>query len=200
MKIKSIELSKLIPYARNPRINQATVSKVAASLHEFGWQQPIVVDADMVIIVGHTRFTAAQQLGLTHAPVHIAADLSPTQAKAYRIADNKTNDFSEWDYPLLTLEMQDIESGGLDLGLTGFDASELDWILHADEVAEDGEWKDMPEFGQEDKTSFRRVLIHFADQAAVDKFAKLLKQTITDKTKSLWFPPAVIDSVVNERY
>jgi len=72
MKVEQIDIARVIPYARNPRKNEAAVAKVAASLKEFGWRQPIVVDSEMVIVVGHTRYLAAQQLGMEKVPVHVA--------------------------------------------------------------------------------------------------------------------------------
>src|SRR6516165_9890631 len=81
-------IERVIPYERNPRINDPAVDAVAASLKEFGWRQPIVVDKDRVMVVGHTRLKAAKKLGLTRVPIHVAKDLTPTQIQAYRIADN----------------------------------------------------------------------------------------------------------------
>src|SRR3989304_2593936 len=101
MKIEQWKLSDIKPYAGNPRQNDAAVDAVAASIKEFGFRQPIVVDIDGVIICGHTRYKAAQKLGLQEVPVHVATDLTPAQIKAYRIADNKTADLAVWDYQLL---------------------------------------------------------------------------------------------------
>ena len=126
MKIELLPITSITPYARNPRKNEGVpVSKVKASLKEFGWQQPIVVDKDMTIIVGHTRYMAALELGMTEVPAHIADDLTPNQIRAYRIADNKTATFSDWDMDLLALEFDDLKAEGFDLDLTGFDADEL---------------------------------------------------------------------------
>ena len=126
MKIEILPIISITPYARNPRRNEGVpVSKVKASLKEFGWQQPIVVDKDMTIVVGHTRYLAALELGMTEVPVHIADKLTPNQIRAYRIADNKTATFSEWDMDLLALEFDDLKAEGFDLDLTGFDADEL---------------------------------------------------------------------------
>lgn len=126
MQIQTIPLTKIIPYARNPRQNSgAPVAKVKASLKEFGWRQPIVVDRDMVIVVGHTRYAAALELGMTDAPVHIADTLTPAQIKAYRIADNRTGAEAQWDMELLGLEIQDLKELDFSLDLTGFDADEL---------------------------------------------------------------------------
>jgi len=97
------------PYEGNPRVNDQAVDAVAASLAEFGFRQPIVVDADGVIIVGHTRWKAAKKLGLAKVPVHVAKDLSPEQIKAYRIADNQTASIAEWDFDLLPVELKDLQ-------------------------------------------------------------------------------------------
>lgn len=125
MKIKEININDIIPYARNPRKNSA-VDKVAASIKEFGFRQPIVIDAGMVVIVGHTRLAAAQKLGLETVPVHVAEGLTPAQIKAYRIADNRTNDDAEWDMDLLKIELEELTIDGFDLSLTGFDEKEIE--------------------------------------------------------------------------
>jgi DNA modification methylase len=101
------------------------VDAVASSIKEFGFRQPIVVDQDGVIVVGHTRWKAAKKLGLAQVPVHVATDLTPDQAKAYRLADNATNELAQWDKELLPLELADLQSVGFDLGLLGFGEDEL---------------------------------------------------------------------------
>ena len=113
------------PYDRNPRQNDQAVDAVAASLKEFGWRQPIVVDTDGVIIVGHTRWKAAKQLGLAKVPVHVATDLTPEQVRAYRIADNKTGELAEWDLEILPIELAELREGGFDMDLLAFDEEEL---------------------------------------------------------------------------
>ena len=120
------------PYESNPRDNEGAVEAVAASLREFGFRQPIVVDADGVIIVGHTRWKAAVKLGLEKVPVHVAKDLSPEQAKAYRIADNQTNTLSGWDYELLPVELSQLQGMDFDLELLGFDPEDLARMLEGD--------------------------------------------------------------------
>jgi len=117
------------PYEANPRVNDQAVDAVAASLKEFGFRQPIVVDADSVIIVGHTRWKAARKLGLAKVPVHVATDLSPEQIKAYRIADNQTASLAEWDFDLLPIELKDLQGADYDLSLLGFDDTELAKLL-----------------------------------------------------------------------
>jgi ParB-like chromosome segregation protein Spo0J len=126
MNIKNSDISKIIPYARNPRKNDSAISKVMASLKEFGFQQPIVVDKDNVIIVGHTRYLAAQKLGIKEIPVQVAEHLTEAQCKAYRIADNKVGEIAEWDNELLRLEFEDLENFDYDLDLTGFELGEIE--------------------------------------------------------------------------
>jgi ParB-like nuclease domain len=124
--IEEWPIDKPIPYARNARkITQAAIDKVAASIQEFGWQQPIVVDKDRVILAGHTRHLAAQKLVLKTVPVHVASDLSITKAKAYRLSDNRTNDEASWDNELLALEFEDLKVDEFDLALTGFSFDEI---------------------------------------------------------------------------
>ena len=129
MKVELINIGRVIPYARNPRKNEAAIGKVAASIKEYGFRQPIVVDEEMVIIAGHTRLQAAQQLGLSKVPIHIASGLSPAQVKAYRLADNRTGQEAEWDDELLAIELGELAEDGFDLDLTGFDGDELENLL-----------------------------------------------------------------------
>jgi DNA modification methylase len=132
MEIKQLKLKDLIPYANNPRKKQA-IDKVASSIKEFGWQQPIVVDQDMVIVVGHTRYQAAQKLGLDKVPVQIATGLTEAQIKAYRLLDNRANQDALWDDDMLKIEVQDIDKLDIDLALTGFDEKELDKLLFVEQ-------------------------------------------------------------------
>src|SRR4051794_17791095 len=121
MQIELRPIDQVKPYSGNPRQNDEAVEAVAASLKEFGFRQPIVVDADGVIIVGHTRYKAAQKLGLAKVPVHVATDLTPAQVKAYRIADNATNEIAEWNYELLPIELSALQEMNSDIAKLGFD-------------------------------------------------------------------------------
>ena len=141
MKVKQVSIDKVIPYHNNPRKNQA-IDKVASSINEYGFQQPIVVDANMVVIVGHTRLLASKKLGLKKVPIAIA-DLSKSQAKAYRIADNRTNEDSTWDEELLKMELSDID----DL-LTGFEEKELESLFEEEQDEVAGEVKFSEEIGE----------------------------------------------------
>src|SRR5712691_10546946 len=130
MEVTIWPLEKILPYARNARqIPPQAVDKVAASIQEFGWRQPIVVDKDGVIIVGHVRLLAAQKLGLREAPVHVASNLTPAQVRAYRLLDNRSHEETDWEPDLLGLELLDLKGMGVDLDLTGFNSDEIDDLL-----------------------------------------------------------------------
>ena len=122
MKITEININDIHPYENNPRINDDAVDAVAASIQEFGWKQPIVVDVNNVIVAGHTRYKAAQKLGLTKIPCVVASDLSEEQIRAYRLADNKIAELADWDFDLLDEEL----AGILDIDMEAFGFSEID--------------------------------------------------------------------------
>src|SRR5262245_57288605 len=135
MHVEMRSLATIRPYANNPRLNEAAVDAVAQSLREFGFRQPIVVDAEGVIVVGHTRYKAAVKLGLTEVPVHVAVGLTAAQLKAYRIADNQTAQLSGWDDDKLALELLELQKMEFDLNFTGFSADELLELLADDAPA-----------------------------------------------------------------
>ncbi len=150
MDVIELPLGQIIPYARNPRQNEKAIATVAASIAEFGWRQPIVVDENMIILAGHTRLAAAQQLGLKTAPVHIAKGLSETQAQAFRIMDNRSAENAEWMEDLLNLELSDLLDADYDLELTGFTDEELNGLLSGLEGETDTEGEDdIPEAPEE---------------------------------------------------
>jgi DNA modification methylase len=145
MNVEMWEIDRVKPYPGNPRNNDDAVDGVASSLKTFGFRQPLVVDGDGTLVVGHTRWRAAAKLGLTKVPVHVAVDLTPDQIRAYRIADNATNELAEWDYALLPIELAALREADFDLGLLGFDPAELsrltgagptEGLTDADEVPE----------------------------------------------------------------
>lgn len=139
MKIRLADPETLKPYPHNPRlISQAAIDKVLASVREFGWRQPIVVDEDGVILVGHTRRLAAIKGGYKQVPVHDATGLSDAQKRAYRLADNRTGEESEWDMPVLATEIAGLRALDFDLKPLGFDTPELR-ALEAKEPGKDAE-------------------------------------------------------------
>lgn len=160
MRVKEMPIGEVRPYPGNPRVNDGAVAAVAASLKEFGWQQPIVVDADGTIVAGHTRYKAALSLGMATVPVVVASELTPEQVQAYRLADNKVGELAEWDMGLLAGELDGIR--GIDMGLFGFEALPCEADFGEDFTLPDG---DAPEFKTVSLTltgemfgEFRRIL------------------------------------------
>lgn len=163
MNVSEVEIDSVIPYINNPRNNEAAIDKVAGSIAEFGWQQPIVIDHDNVVIVGHTRLLAARKLGLARVPVVIADHLSPAQVKAYRIADNRVHEDSSWDVSMLAVELEDLDTGEIDLSVLGFEPDELERYL----VRNINE-TDFPQLPDGEKPEFEQITFHLhKDQAAV---------------------------------
>lgn len=115
LEIHLIKIDDLKPYEKNPRKNDDAVEYVANSIKEFGFKVPIVIDSNNVIVAGHTRYKAAKQLGMEELPCIIADDLTDDQIKAYRLADNKVAEFSEWDFSLLEEEMSNLFDFEMDL-------------------------------------------------------------------------------------
>jgi ParB-like chromosome segregation protein Spo0J len=132
MKVEMRNVADIKPYHHNPRRNEHAVDAVAASLREFGFRQPLVLDPEGVIVVGDTRFKAALKIGLQEVPVHVAEGLTPAQLKAYRIADNKTGEIAEWDYQALVQELVDLQKMDFDTSLAGFSADELHNLIQTE--------------------------------------------------------------------
>ena len=127
-------IANVKPYPKNPRaISDKAIEKVANSLHDFGFRQPIVVDKDGVVIAGHTRLLAAERLGYQTVPVHVAKDLDAKKARAYRLADNKTGELADWLDVLLAEEVAALEIDGFDLTRFGFEEDGLDKLAGAAE-------------------------------------------------------------------
>jgi site-specific DNA-methyltransferase (adenine-specific) len=139
MLIRDMDITLIKPYERNPRNNDKAIDAVAKSIQEFGWNSPIVVDRDNVIVCGHSRWRAAQKLGLTTVPVYVADKLTPEQVQAYRIADNKTAELADWNYDLLPLELRALQDAQYDLTLLGFDTGELEKLLSGEDNVSEGE-------------------------------------------------------------
>ena len=124
MKIVEMNVADIIPYENNPRKNDNAVEAVANSIRDFGFKVPIIVDAENVIVAGHTRLKAAEKLGLEKVPVIVADDLTEEQVNAFRLADNKTGELAEWDFDKLAEELSLV--GDIDMSLFGFDIPDID--------------------------------------------------------------------------
>jgi len=178
MKIEDWSVDQVKPYYRNPRKNAAAVEGVASSLKAFKFRQPIVVDKENVIVVGHTRYRAALQLGMETVPVHVADDLTEAEIMAYRLADNKTPEYSDWDMPLLELEIQELDDMDFDLSLTGFDDAELRALTG------DVDDADYPALNDGDKESFQQRTFTLHDEQAATVNAAIEKAKEDPQCKS----------------
>lgn len=142
MEIKDLKITDLKPYEKNPRMNDNAVPYVANSIKEFGFKVPIIIDKKNVIVAGHTRYKAAQQLGLETVPCIIADDLTPKQIKAFRLADNKTAEKAEWETEFLSDELKELLD--VDMGAFGFE-DVLDDLEEELEAQEDDYEMELPE-------------------------------------------------------
>lgn len=140
IKVTMRKLAELVPYEGNPRDNSKAVNAVAESIKEFGFKNPIIVDKDDVIVAGHTRYKAAEKLGLDEVPVIVADDLSDEQVKAFRLADNKTAELAEWNFDLLETELAGISE--IDMSAFGFD---METFAESSVVEEDDYSGDVPD-------------------------------------------------------
>lgn len=167
MEIINKKLTELIPYKNNPRKNDEAVKYVANSIRDFGFKVPIVIDKNNVIVAGHTRYKASQQLGLKEVPCIVADDLTEDQIKAFRLADNKVSEKAEWDIDLLDTELDNILN--IDMGEFGFDIG----VFDSDEYGTEFE---LPEG---DKTSLTNISFSFSQEQAdyVNKMVKKMKGT-----------------------
>ena len=171
---KTVQIDELIPYARNSRTHSDDqVAQIAASIKEFGFLNPIIIDGDNGIIAGHGRVLAAQRLGLTELPCIEASHLTDAQRKAYIIADNKLALNAGWDDELLRIELDELDESGFDLELTGFSLDEIE-ALQFDDDAE----AEMPELADGDKEPYQqKTFTLHDDQAAVVDDAVTLART-----------------------
>ena len=185
------KVSDLVPYARNSRTHSdEQVAQIAASIKEWGFTNPVLIEPDGGIIAGHGRIMAAQRLGLDEVPCVIADGWTEAQKRAYVIADNKLALNAGWDNEILRVEIEEIKELDFDLTLIGFDAAEITGLFLEQENGEtnaEEEWQGMPEFEDQDPC-FRKVIVNFDTPEDVQNFFDLLDQKDTGKTKSIWFP------------
>ena len=182
-------IEALIPYARNAQLHSdAQIDQIAASIEEWGWTIPVLVDEAGGLIAGHGRILAARKLGIGEVPTMVARGWSDEKIRAYRVADNKLAELSLWDGQLLQLELADLRGlMGDSIALTGFSPVELDSLLGPVSNPE-AEWRGMPEVDQGDIQSFRSIVVHFNDQASIDEFGERIGQVIPPKQRFIWFP------------
>lgn len=142
-KINDVPINSITPYENNARHNDEAVDAVAASIRDFGFQVPIIVDVDNVIITGHTRLKAAQKIGLETVPVIVADNLSPKEVKAFRLADNKTGELATWDEGILREELAELATFDIDVTEYGFELEDLN-VIEETEAVEDEDFDVTP--------------------------------------------------------
>ena len=194
MQIEQTATTDLIPYVSNSRTHsEGQVAQIAASIKEFGFNNPVLVDKEKGIIAGHGRVLAARKLGMDKVPTVELSHLTETQRKAYIIADNKLALNADWDIYLLGGEIADLDQEGFDLDLLGFTEQEVENLFDplGDDFDRQDAWGGMPEYISKDETAYRTLIVHFEDQAALDAFLEINGKSITEKTKTLWFPEQV---------
>lgn len=181
MQIKKVEVEKLIPYVRNSRTHSdAQVAQIAASIKEFGWTNPILVDGENGIIAGHGRLLAARKLGAKDVPVIELAHLTESQKRAYVIADNQLAMNAGWDTAMLTLELADLKDSEFDLDLIGFDAKELEKLLEPEQVEGLTDEDAVPDAPEEPKTKLGDIYqlgnhrLMCGDSTSIDAVEKLM--------------------------
>jgi len=181
MEIKEVEVSALIPYAKNSRTHDdAQVAQIAASIKEFGWTNPILVDGDKGVIAGHGRLLAARKLGMAKVPTIELKDMTEAQKKAYVIADNKLALNAGWDTNFLSLELQELKDQDFDLTLLGFDDKELDALLAPETTEGLTDEDSVPDTPIEPKTKLGDIYIlgnhrlMCGDSTSIDAVDKLL--------------------------
>jgi hypothetical protein len=198
--VEFVPIDSIKPYPNNPRHNENAIAKVAKSIQEFGWQQPIVIDPKGVIIAGHTRWYAAQSLESSVVPVHTARGLTQNQIRAYRIADNRVAQEATWDDTKLMEELHALVDK-IDMNSLGFDPAELLQIMEAPHDFDPAkEWSDMPDYRSKDAGAFRSILVHFKSQEVLDEFIKKTGMAITPTTRYTWYPKVEVDSVKDKAY
>lgn len=185
------DVESLIPYENNSRTHsEFQIKQIIESIQEFGFTNPILLDGENGVIAGHGRLQAAKELGIEQVPTIELSHLTPEQKSAYVIADNKLALNAGWDRDLLVFEMQRLQDAGYNLGLTGFNDAEISQFFIDDDhpVDHNEEWKGMPEYNNTDQTPYRTILVHFESEVFVKEFERVMKQSLTEKTKFIWFP------------
>jgi len=202
MQVIEKHIDDLKPYKNNPRKHtERQINQIAESIKEFGFVNPILVDETDTILAGHGRYHAAKQINQEMLPVVVVDKLNDQQKKALVIADNKIAMNSSWDEDMLWNQIRQLNDEGFDLSVLAFDEMEILPMIDSNVVTDPlAEWQDMPEFDQEDLTPHRTLFVHFRNDQDYDTFLKLVEQTGTDKTKSIWFPELEMMQTEKKRY
>jgi len=176
MEIINKKIGDLKPYKNNPRRNEKAIHFVANSIEQFGFKVPLVIEKNGTIITGHTRYEACKILGIDEVPCIIADDLTEKQIKAFRIADNKTNDMAEWDDDLLSLELKDILD---DIDMTDFGFGEFELSILTEDMEPEHYDEDLiKEYSEnsDDYLASKRIIITYTTEEEEEYLKKLLNK------------------------
>jgi ParB-like chromosome segregation protein Spo0J len=183
MKIEQIKTEKLIPYARNSRLHSAEqIAQISASIREFGFNNPVLIDKDHGIIAGHGRVLGAQKLGLDEIPCLRLSHLTDIQKRAYIIADNRLAETGGgWDTELLALEIEDLRLEDFDIDLTGFDSDELEALFDEAAGSDDDSGEAKPDAGIDYQEKFAVLVECASEPEQAEIYEKLLNEGYTCK-------------------
>jgi hypothetical protein len=206
MNIETIEIEELTSDPSNVRVHSpAQIEKLMGMLKRWGQTLPLLIDSTQTVRVGNARLDAARRLGWTHVKV-LRLNLPPSEWTALAIADNKSHDDSEFDQSALAAALASLQTEDAELAAAaGYSPAELAKLIgenNGDGVPNDPDeqWQGMPECESEDQTAFASVKVNFDSAESRDAFAKLIGQTVTENTRSIWYPPAEIGRTADKRY
>ncbi len=206
LKIEYVSPDDVELWVDNPRKNERAAKKIARLIEAHGFGQPVTVrEEDGVVYKGNTRIKAARLLGLDEIPIMRRSYPDVEAAKRDALADNRAQEMAQWDEDALAEMFQEREEVDLErlAAETGFEEVEIEGLRSGVDVSSidpNEEWNGMPDYDHEDQTSFRRIIVHFKDQADIDRFSKLVRQKFTPKTRSIWYPKATIGTIADKRY
>ena len=218
MKIINLKTDQLIPYINNPRDNVEAVDKVASSIKDFGFNVPIVIDKDNVVINGHTRLLASKKLGLEEVPCIVADDLTEAQIKAFRIADNKVSEYSKWNEDLLKIELECLNEldfnmndfGFINVDITedlvipnfDFDDDEADYDDEKDNESytENTNYEDTTEYKSEGIIQYNIIFNNKDEQLVWQDFLRYIKANYEGETISEKLVKHIKEIMLDERH
>lgn len=192
------KISDIVPYAVNPRKNEATALKLKKSIDEFGFKNPVILDENDVIVAGHARVKAAAMLGMEEVPCVYATGLTEDEIKAYRIADNKTAEIAGWNYDKLCGEMESLAQSAFDLSFTGFDEAEQLFYLEdkasSEEVDEEAyRYKEYMDETEAEALNSYNVAIECSGPEEMQYLAELIKET--KRLQRFYHAEVIIDRI-----
>jgi hypothetical protein len=200
--IKYKKTADLVPYTNNSRLHDETqLGQLVASINEFGFTNPVLLDGANGIIAGHGRVMAANVLGLETVPTIELEHLTDEQKAAYVIADNKLAQNAKWDDEILRLELQSLSDVDYDLSILGFDEASLSRLLDVAETADAfEEYNQAIEYENKNANPYKSLIVHFENEQDVDNFKHLIKQNFSNSAKYIYYPIQVRKETESKRY